>query len=327
MTGKFAFAVLTISVLCVGCAQVPKAVKTTLSEQDVGTIRFTAKPLVLQRGKQDGSSGKSPGFSVANDQSIELVGDLAFPAGTGPFPAVVFAHGCSGTGYADKAWAPLLREWGYATFVVDSFRPRGYSRICEDAQRLYPLERVPDVYGALNVLSSHPKIDPKRIALMGASHGGLLTIDAATQWAKDTFAQNGQGYRAFFPIYPYCNVSVPEFGSISAPVRVHTGELDDWTPAKPCEKYVAALKTTGQDAEIHVYPNAHHAFDDPTQKFFYGANFQSAAKCWWRGPSILASLSLDSSSCFSRGATVGGNIVAMEAARVNVRAELAQLMK
>lgn len=328
MKGKLAFAILTTSVLYVGCAQIPKEVKTTLSDQDVGTIRFnSAKPLVTQRTKLNWSTGKSAGFALDHTKSIELFGELAFPAGPGPFPAVVLAHGCSGPGYSDKAWAPRLREWGYATFVVESFRPRGYSRVCEDVQRLLPLERLPDVYGALNVLSTHPKIDPQRIALMGASHGGIVTINAATQWAKDTFAQNGRAYRAFFPIYPYCNVSIPELESISAPLRIHTGELDDWTPAKPCERYVASLKASGQDAGIHVYPNAHHAFDDPSQQFYYGANFQNVAKCWWRGEVFLQPMTVEPLSCVSRGGTVSHNAAAMEAARANVRAELGQLLK
>jgi len=264
---------------------------------------------------------------LSAEESIELAGELAFPAGPGPFPAIVIAHGCAGTGYSDRMWAPLLREWGYATFIVDSFRPRGYSRICEHTERLQPLERVPDVYGALAALSTNPKIDPQRIGLMGMSHGGILTIDAATQWAKDTFLHGGSGFRAFFPIYPYCNITVPELASISAPMRIHSGELDDWTPAKPCQEYVESLKVAGQDAAIQVYAQAHHSFDDPSQQLYYGANFRTSAKCWWRGASILAPLALDSPTCVSYGATVGGNAAAIAAVKANIRAELDQLMK
>jgi dienelactone hydrolase len=162
---------------------------------------------------------------------------------------------------------------------------------------------------------------------MGASHGGILTIQAASQWAKDTFAPNSRGYRAFFPIYPFCNFTIPELQSISAPTRVHIGELDDWTPAKSCEQYVASLRASGQDAEIHVYPNAYHSFDDPSQQFFFGPNMQSVAKCWFRGPSILDPLTIEPPSCFSHGATNGRNAAAIALARANVRTELGQLLK
>jgi dienelactone hydrolase len=162
---------------------------------------------------------------------------------------------------------------------------------------------------------------------MGASHGGALTIQASTKWAKDTFAPNKNGFRAFFALYPFCNVHVPEWKSIYAPIRIHAGELDDWTPAKPCEQYVASLKTSGQDADIHVYPRAHHSFDDPSQQFFYGPQMQSPAKCSFHGSSILDPLTMEPPSCFSRGATNGRNFPAIGSVRENVRSELSKLLR
>jgi dienelactone hydrolase len=320
---------LIAAVVCTARAESPEAVKTTLSQNDAGTIWFnSAKPLVTTRVKQDSASASSPGFTLVDDQSIALSGELVFPAGQGPFPAIVLAHGCAGTGYSDKAWAPQLREWGYATFTVDSFGPRGFTSICDDLQRLRALQRLPDVYGALDVLSTHPRIDVHRIALMGASHGGVVTVDAATQWAKATFkSRNGEGFRAFIAMYPYCNISVPEINSIYAALRIHTGELDNWTPAKPCQQYVDALKASGQDADIHVYPNAHHGFDDPAMPIVNLPSAQSAAKCWWRGASILGPLTPEPAACVGRGVTVGHNNAATQAARLEVRAQLAALLK
>jgi dienelactone hydrolase len=70
---------------------------------------------------------------------------------------------------------------------------------------------------------------------MSFSHGGRLTLDALTVWAKETFAPLGQpGFRAFLSFYPPCNIVYPERERIAAPLRIHTGELDDWTPAAPC---------------------------------------------------------------------------------------------
>jgi hypothetical protein len=68
--------------------------------------------------------------------------------------------------------------------------------------------------------------------------------------------------RAFFAFFPFCNTVYPERERISGPVRIHTGELDDWTPAAPCVHLAQQLKGSGQDATVTVYPGAHHSFDN-----------------------------------------------------------------
>ena len=98
-------------VFCAAQAQNADSIKITLSHNDAGTIWFSsAKPLVIAHDSQGGSSGRSPAFTLLTDQSIPLSGELLFPAGRGPFPAVVLNHGCAGIGHSDKTWAPLLRE-------------------------------------------------------------------------------------------------------------------------------------------------------------------------------------------------------------------------
>jgi dienelactone hydrolase len=93
--------------------------------------------------------------------------------------------------------------------VFDSFRGRNLIEVCTNARTLTGTQRIPDAYGALRILVTHPKIDPRRVALMGFSHGGILTIGASTVWAKETFAPSGQpAFRAFLPFYPYCGPSL-----------------------------------------------------------------------------------------------------------------------
>ena len=200
---------------------------------DSGVIPFQSAGS-LQRG------GAGVPFA-SSSASATLSGELLFPEGQGPFPAIVLAHGCAGNRYVESAWGPFLRQLGYATFNIDSFGGRGISEVCTQAGLLTPLQRVPDAYGALRLLAADPKIDPRRIALMGFSHGGMLTMFASTAWAKETYAPGGQtAFRAFFPFYPYCNAVFPERDRVSAPVRIHIGEKDNWTPAKPCAELAAS---------------------------------------------------------------------------------------
>lgn len=291
-----------------------------LTEADAGKITFLSAGSIEKRGES--------AFEI-NEKSLTLTGELRFPDGAGPFPAVILMHGCAGLGYAEVTWAPRLRQWGYATFIVDSLGPRRIASLCDDVARLFPVQRVPDAYGALRLLATHPKIAADRIALMGFSHGGILTLSAATIWAQQKFAPNDKvRFRAFFPFYPYCNAIVPEYDEISAPMRVHTGTADDWTPAKPCAALVERLRAKGFDAEIATYADAHHGFDDPFGSVTRLPNVSNVGACTPQYESILgpATKANPWAGCIKRGATVGRNPKAIEAAQETLRKQLEQLL-
>jgi dienelactone hydrolase len=310
-------------VMCTGCTPALNDLKPNLTATDSGNVWFATA----------GSLVRTPdGSRLTTGDPVVISGDLRFPSGAGPFPTVSLAHGCSGIVLGvQAAWASALREWGYATFVIDSFRGRNLTEVCTNFRTLTGTQRIPDAYGALRILVTHPKIDPRRVALMGFSHGGILTMGASTAWAKETFAPSGQpAFRAFLPFYPSCNTVYPERERISAPVRIHTGELDDWTPAGPCVRLTEILRASGQDATITVYPGARHGFDNVGGRFFRPANVDNGADCAPQLASILGpypSPSDTARSCMRKGATVGWNPEATEQARRNVRAQLAELLK
>jgi dienelactone hydrolase len=288
--------------------------------QDTGVLEFSSA------GNLQRAATTEP-FALAG-AAAKISGELLLPEGPGPFPAVVLAHGCGGNRFVEPAWGEFLRKAGYATFNVDSFRGRGISEVCTQGALLSPLQRVPDAYGALRTLAAHPKIDAKRVALMGFSHGGMVTMFASTAWAKETFAPAGQpAFRAFFPFYPYCNGVFPERNKVSAPVRIHTGGADDWTPAKPCAELAASLKAAGQDVGIDVYADAYHSFDQ-ARTHQYLPPVTNAADCTPQSPSILGPLVAASmTGCMKKGANVGPSPSATEQARKNLRAQLAELLK
>jgi dienelactone hydrolase len=313
--------IVLLVVWSAGCAPALKDVKPALTATDSGGIWFaTAGSLVRS----------ADGSRLVLGDPVVISGDLRFPDGSGPFPAVILAHGCGGVGNAEAGWAPVLREWGYATFVIDSFRGRNLREVCTSARTLIGTQRVPDAYGALRILATHARIDARRVVLMGFSHGGILTLEASTAWAKDTFVPSGQpAFRAFLPFYPYCNTVYPERRRISAPVRIHVGELDDWTPAGPCIRLAETLKASGQDATVNVYPGAHHSFDNLGRPFLHLPTVDSGANCTFEVASILGPFPSPSevARCLRKGGTIAWSPEATEAARRNVRAQLAELLR
>jgi len=178
------------------------------------------------------------------------------PEGKGPFPAVIVLHGCGGRGASQLIWAARLNAWGYAVLIPDSMTPRGVKRVCEpDKQPLVtPRDRVGDVGSAIVWLRARPDIDPRRIAVLGQSHGGATAV-LATQRLYQGF-----GLRAAIDYYGAC-VDPAAHGDV--PLLVLAGDQDDWGhPASRCSMYESQTRPA-QLVEVHTYAGAYHAFENP----------------------------------------------------------------
>ena len=203
-----------------------------------------------------------------NDPATKAIGGALFkPAGTGPFPAVVYITGCGGID------APLLRAVqktaidhllakGVAILIVDSFTPRGEpGGVCviagpvdEEKANQYARRGGNDALAAVAVLKTMPEIDAKHIFLAGfslGSYSSLLATDSKNPASHDRAVAGVIAY------YPFCYDGVDP----SVPVLVLIGDKDDWTPAAKCQA------VTGKtNFEVVVYPGATHVFNQPSEK-------------------------------------------------------------
>jgi dienelactone hydrolase len=193
-----------------------------------------------------------------------IAGALFKPAGTGPFPGVVYMSGCSGPTYPgeialERTVVDHLLAKGIATLIVDPFTPRnemeGVCALMNDSNYTQYFTRGGnDAVAALKVLKAMPEIDPNRVFLQGYSYGAISSLfatDTNTPGAHDT------KIAGLIAHYPYCYDNVGP----SVPTLVLIGEKDDWTPAAACQK------VSGKpNFEVVVFPDSTPGFVAPMGK-------------------------------------------------------------
>jgi dienelactone hydrolase len=337
-TGRCLVAVICVAAAYGGCAS------HRVTSQP--SARFEAYPTQDQTGQVT--------FSAA-DGSNRLIGELAFPSGAGPYPAVValVPRICEGPAGIPEPWQQgTLPSWGYATLTIDSFAARGlHPAACQDFTALQASQTIGDAYAALKFLASDSRVDASHIALVGFGGQGTTAILADAVEARDRYLTKTEtGFRGFFSFYPYCNVEfVRQVPKAYAPERIFAGERDDMSPATRCVALGNLLRKHGGNVEVTVYPGAEAGFDivpadtnyevrDTTalhpgsttisthpQYDPWGENFSA---CTFKVASVfdLAKRS-DASVCARRGVHFQGNATTAEQARNDLRNVLAALMK
>jgi dienelactone hydrolase len=201
------------------------------------------------------------------EQPLTISGQLRVPVfdqGDSGIPAVVVLHGSAGIDSRGSFYIQAINDAGIATFEIDMFSARGLG----SGRPALPTINVPDAFGALQFLSQHPMIDPDRIALLGFSWGGVVTMLAANESYTQDFG-NGFKFAAHIAHYPVCwayNIGIPGivFQDLTGmPVLIQVGELDDYDEGSgPCRQLVASLSDEEQAiVSVESYVNAHHAWD------------------------------------------------------------------
>jgi len=184
-----------------------------------------------------------------------------------------------GIGVWDEHWRDIFNSMGLATFNVDSNWARRNCKKDNKFKKAIPwcaainrgMNRIIDGYGALELLSKHPRIDPKRIGCMGFSLGARGCLYLNVKRFQKMWGTPGLNYAASIPMYPPCNAKFNEDDEITdTPIRIHVGELDTYFPFDSCVDYVERIRAKGKDVEVKVYPNTHHSFDTNPKSIFQG---------------------------------------------------------
>lgn len=201
-------------------------------------------------------------------------------------PVIVSVHG-GPEGQERPGFNPLYQYYlsrGYAILATNVRGSTGYGKTFSHLDDVEKREdSVKDLASAVEWLKTSGGADPKRIAVMGGSYGGYMTMAAITLypdlWAAavntvgivnwETFLKNTSGYRRRQREVEYGMLDkdleflrrispLAKVDKIKTPLFVIHGKNDPRVPYTEAEQVVKALKDRGAIVEYKLYTDEGH---------------------------------------------------------------------
>ncbi len=191
---------------------------------------------------------------------IEIPVDIAVPAGTGPFPPVLFIHAKRGIDENERRHITELAAQGFLVVMPDWQTGRMIARWPSEHQ----VETEGDVEAALDFLMQHPKACKVPVGIVGQSRGPYYAIRLAAKRGKDIAAiasYYGHMQNPNAPEPDQLFRVAPEIMQITTPVLLLVGEQDFELRRMSNGRAFYALWERGVPVEFQGYPLARRAFD------------------------------------------------------------------
>ena len=235
--------------------------KTALSESDEGEIYFqTMSPFDLQ-------------VILSGDKATPTtgLGHLTFPdAAHWPVPAMIILPGSGGIKPGrEHEYAKFLNQLGIAGFVVEYYAPRGLSDEVHYLIRtasVTEFDLITDAYAALELLSTHPRIDGARIGVVGFSYGGMASRLAMDSRIREALAPNYLGFKVHIDVYGPCFQALGTDKTNGAPLLTLRGTEDASNDLEACRAREDELRAIGVEVVAKVYEGAGHAWENESPR-------------------------------------------------------------
>lgn len=204
--------------------------------------------------------------------------DIYRPDGDGPFPAVILLHGCGGPRGVTERYGRIAAANGVIAYAPDSLALRAIDyetairSVCTGA-RLRAPERAGDLLAALEIARRDPRVDKRRIAIAGWSHGAWTVLDLLTFVAEGKAPPSLyhlphralRGVKAALVFYPYSGF--PARSRIrnwarGIPVEAILVEGDTVCDEKQTIAVFERQRAEGAEIDWQVWTGVTHGFDE-----------------------------------------------------------------
>jgi carboxymethylenebutenolidase len=215
----------------------------------------------------------------SGDETVH--GILYSPNGSGPFPGIVVIHEWWGLNDWVKEQASKLADQGYTTLAIDLYRGKVATtpEQAHEIMRGVPEDRAKrDLDAAFHYLQSLSNVKKSKIGAIGWCMGGGYSLDLALEEPELAADVINYGHLATDPA---------AMKKINAPILGLFGAKDQGIPPEDVKKFGETLDKMGKKADITIYPDAGHAFENPNNKEGYRP--QDAADAWNKIVSFFAS--------------------------------------
>ncbi len=237
---------------------------------------------------------------------LKITARVWFPSGSGIAPAVLYNHG-GVTGFS-KGTLKRCRELVAAGFIVFGSAYRGE----EGSEGQVEVEKgeVDDVLAGIAWLKTQTRVDPKRIAMMGTSHGAIIGLLVAAksrdiralvyaygvsdiykwyqylidtkqlandQLTKDTYGKGPNDRPESFAIRNGLNY-LPQIPA-TMPTLILQGEKDTIVPLEQALFLYNGLTKLERPVTLKTYPNSGHGFIN-TRDALKGIQFKESLEAW-----------------------------------------------
>ena len=260
--------------------------------------------------------------NLDNQTEQEVYGKLTIPKDSinsdKKYPLVIGVAGSLGWREHHYEYMKMYQQSGFATFELNSFKSRNISSTVGSQVEVTTASIILDAYKAFEKLSKHPNIDKNKVSITGWSLGGAVALFSGWKPIIKAISKDLK-FASHLSFYPPCFFDPENTEFTDSPIHILIGELDNWTPAEPCNYFVKKI-SDNSNVNLTIYPDSHHSFDSKEPITFNEKGY-SFKNCLFKlnkeGDVLMNYLNLPMSSplmqkigflfCVERGVNLGGN--------------------